>query len=145
MILLLFLWKACYFIISWWFGCYYTMYQDPLLCFVLREIGRWVVSEFVEKDSKLLKKKKKNAKVKSWDYCYLVHHGHNCLCLCIYLQEVILNTPLVKLLNDHQEAFAGVYCWDLQEMDPGRYGLQQGWDNNSVIVVSSLIITYVGW
>lgn len=39
------------------------MYQDPLLCFVLREIGRWVVSEFVEKDSKLLKKKKKNAKV----------------------------------------------------------------------------------
>lgn len=35
------------------------MYQDPLLCFVLREIGRWVVSEFVEKDSKLLKKKKK--------------------------------------------------------------------------------------
>lgn len=35
------------------------MYQDPLLCFVLREIGRWVVSEFVEKDSKLLKKKKR--------------------------------------------------------------------------------------
>lgn len=35
------------------------MYQDPLLCFVLREIGGWVVSEFVEKDSKLLKKKKK--------------------------------------------------------------------------------------
>lgn len=34
------------------------MYQDPLLCFVLREIGGWVVSEFVEKDSKLLKKKK---------------------------------------------------------------------------------------
>lgn len=34
------------------------MYRDPLLCFVLREIGRWVVSEFVEKDSKLLKKKK---------------------------------------------------------------------------------------
>lgn len=26
-----------------------------------------------------------------------------------------------------------------KEMDPGRYGLQQGWDNNSVIVVSSLI------
>jgi hypothetical protein len=25
-------------------------------------------------------------------------------------------------------------------MDPGRYGLQQGWDNNSVIVVSSLKI-----
>ena len=23
-------------------------------------------------------------------------------------------------------------------MDPGRYGLHQGWDNNSVIVVSSL-------
>lgn len=97
------------------------------------------------KGFKVVKKKKRNAKVKSWDYCYLVHHGHNCLCLCIYLQEVILNTPLVKLLNDHQEAFAGVYCWDLQEMDPGRYGLQQGWDNNSVIVVSSLIITYVGW
>jgi hypothetical protein len=24
-------------------------------------------------------------------------------------------------------------------MDPGRYALHQGWDNNSVIVVSSLV------
>ena len=28
--------------------------------------------------------------------------------------------------------------WAWQEMDPGRYALHQGWDNNSVIVVSSL-------
>lgn len=26
-----------------------------------------------------------------------------------------------------------------EEMDPGRYALHQGWDNNSVIVVSSLV------
>lgn len=32
----------------------------------------------------------------------------------------------------------------LPDMDPGRFGLHQGWDNNSVIVVSSLIITYMG-
>lgn len=35
------------------------------------------------------------------------------------------------------------YClreerWAWQDMDPGRYALHQGWDNNSVIVVSSL-------
>ncbi|KAF4351911.1 hypothetical protein G4B88_029559, partial [Cannabis sativa] len=35
------------------------------------------------------------------------------------------------LLKDHQQALQG--C-STREMDPGRYGLQQGWDNNSLIL-----------
>lgn len=40
--------------------------------------------------------------------------------------------------------FQGWHRRIFDKMDPGRYARQQGWENNSVIVVS-LLITYMGW
>lgn len=57
-----------------------------------------------------------------------------CVCLCIILQERYSNSE-----RYHHRALCRVLLACKKEMDPGRYGLQQGWDNNSVIVVSSLI------
>lgn len=85
--------------------------------------------------------------VNSWELSgSLVHQWRNCLFVHI-LQE---RERFFKiLLKDHREPVPGRgfvnadwFCFAI--MDPGRYGLQQGWDNNSVIVVSSLIITYMG-
>lgn len=78
-------------------------------------------------------------------YWFLVHHGIT-VSVCAYITgEVFIHStpesserPSRALQGRNAEG----YC--MREMDPGRYGLQQGWDNNSVIVVSSLIITYMG-
>lgn len=61
--------------------------------------------------------------------------------VCASITGKVSNHPLLKFLNDHQELCREYLA--LQEMDPGRYVPQQGWENNSVIVVSFLI-TYNG-
>lgn len=61
--------------------------------------------------------------------------------VCASITGKVSNRLLLKFLNDHQELCREYLV--LQDMDPGRYGLQQGWENNSVIVVSFLI-TYNG-
>lgn len=52
---------------------------------------------------------------------------------------------LRPILLQNSESRAGTLPG--KEMDPGRYALHQGWDNNSVIVVSYLVnkFTYVMW
>lgn len=62
----------------------------------------------------------------------LVHGGYNSLSVCVV--HILQGREVLRpfCFRNHGWAFA----W--QDMDPGRYGLHQGWDNNSVIVVSSL-------
>lgn len=76
----------------------------------------------------------------------MVHHGIT-VSVCAYITgEVFIHSAPQSSEQSSRACLAGAnadgYC--LREMDPVRYGLQQGWDNNSVIVVSSLIITYMG-
>lgn len=59
---------------------------------------------------------------------------------CAYITGKISNYSAANL-KGQGENFVGDstdgFCFC--EMDPGRYGPQQGWDKNSVIVVSSLM------
>jgi hypothetical protein len=60
----------------------------------------------------------------------------NSICLCAYITgEKFLRQNLLQ--NSESRATGGLLLG--KEMDPGRYALHQGWDNNSVIVVSSLV------
>ncbi|KAG5540050.1 hypothetical protein RHGRI_020326 [Rhododendron griersonianum] len=51
--------------------------------------------------------------------------------VCASITGKVSNRLLLKFLNDHQELCREYLV--LQDMDPGRYGLQQGWENNSAL------------
>lgn len=100
------------------------------------------LSDFLERISFLrIQVVKRKAEAKSWKLFVLGSSGYNCVCLCIYYRKKGFSHYAPEN-SERSSRLAGV---NAGEMDPGRYSLQQGWDNNSVIVVSSLIITYMGW
>jgi hypothetical protein len=59
------------------------------------------------------------------------------LSVCVHILQGRKFLRQILLQNSESRATRGLLLG--KEMDPGRYALHQGWDNNSVIVVSSLV------